>query len=107
MTPSSIRLAPLAWFTAAMVLVILSSNILVQTPLNDWMTWRAITYPFSFLITDLANRYYGPRFARRLVYIGFVIALRFEKVVRSGRTVGRCSTTRYPSLSITGTSPFA
>jgi uncharacterized PurR-regulated membrane protein YhhQ (DUF165 family) len=67
--------AALAGFLLALVLVILSSNILVQTPLNDWLTWGAITYPFSFLITDLANRYYGLRFARRVVYAGFVIAL--------------------------------
>jgi hypothetical protein len=67
--------AALPAFAAAMVLVILYSNILVQTPLNDWLTWGAITYPFSFLITDLANRYYGLRFARRVVYAGFVIAL--------------------------------
>lgn len=69
------RHTPLAAFVLALVLVILSSNILVQTPVNDWLTWGAITYPFSFLITDLANRYYGLRFARRLVYAGFVIAL--------------------------------
>jgi hypothetical protein len=67
--------AALPAFAAAMVLVILYSNILVQTPLNDWLTWGAITYPFSFLITDLANRYYGLRFARRVVYAGFVVAL--------------------------------
>lgn len=67
--------AALAGFLLALVLVILSSNILVQTPLNDWLTWGAITYPFSFLITDLANRYYGLRFARRVVYAGFLIAL--------------------------------
>jgi hypothetical protein len=73
--PVSIHHAALPAFAAAMVLVILYSNILVQTPLNDWLTWGAITYPFSFLITDLANRYYGLRFARRVVYAGFVIAL--------------------------------
>ena len=67
--------AALAGFLLALVLVILSSNILVQTPLNAWLTWGAITYPFSFLITDLANRYYGLRFARRVVYAGFLIAL--------------------------------
>jgi uncharacterized PurR-regulated membrane protein YhhQ (DUF165 family) len=75
MSSASLRHAPLAGFLLALVLVILASNILVQTPLNDWLTWGAITYPFSFLITDLANRYYGLRFARRLVYAGFVIAL--------------------------------
>jgi uncharacterized PurR-regulated membrane protein YhhQ (DUF165 family) len=75
MQPSALRPAPLAGFLLALVAVILASNILVQTPVNDWLTWGAITYPFSFLITDLANRYYGLRFARRTVYGGFVIAL--------------------------------
>jgi hypothetical protein len=69
------RHLPLAWFTFAIALVILGSNILVQYPLNDWLTWGAITYPFAFLITDLANRYFGLRFARKVVYAGFVIAI--------------------------------
>jgi uncharacterized PurR-regulated membrane protein YhhQ (DUF165 family) len=58
-----------------MTLVIVLSNVLVQTPVNDWLTWGAVTYPFSFLITDLANRYHGPRFARQVVYAGFVVAV--------------------------------
>jgi len=62
-------------FAAAMVLIVVSSNILVQYPLSDWLTWGAITYPFSFLVVDLANRYRGPRMARRIVYVGFVVAL--------------------------------
>jgi len=62
-------------FAAAMVLIVVSSNILVQYPLSDWLTWGAITYPFSFLVVDLANRYHGPRMARRIVYVGFVVAL--------------------------------
>jgi queuosine precursor transporter len=66
---------PLVAFSATMAAVIVVSNVLVQTPVNDWLTWGAITYPFSFLITDLANRYYGPRFARHVVYVGFVAAV--------------------------------
>lgn len=62
-------------FALAMVVIIVSSNILVQYPLGDWLTWGAITYPFSFLVVDLANRYHGPRMARRIVYVGFVVAL--------------------------------
>ena len=62
-------------FAAAMVVIVVSSNILVQYPLSDWLTWGAITYPFSFLVVDLANRYRGPRMARRIVYVGFVVAL--------------------------------
>jgi uncharacterized PurR-regulated membrane protein YhhQ (DUF165 family) len=34
---------------AAMGVVVLSSNILVQYAINDWLTWGAITYPFAFL----------------------------------------------------------
>lgn len=64
-----------AAFAMAMVLIIVSSNVLVQYPLSDWLTWGAITYPFSFLVVDLANRYHGPRVARRIVYVGFVVAL--------------------------------
>jgi len=62
-------------FAAAMVVIIVSSNVLVQYPLSDWLTWGAITYPFSFLVIDLANRYHGPRMARQVVYVGFVVAL--------------------------------
>ncbi len=62
-------------FAATMVLIVVSSNVLVQYPLSVWLTWGAITYPFSFLVVDLANRYHGPRMARRIVYVGFVVAL--------------------------------
>lgn len=69
------RLHVTAAFASAMILIIVSSNILVQYPLGDWLTWGAITYPFAFLVVDLANRYYGPRTARRIVYVGFIVAL--------------------------------
>jgi len=64
-----------AAFALAMVVIIVSSNILVQYPLGEWLTWGALTYPFSFLVVDLANRYHGPRVARRIVYVGFVFAV--------------------------------
>jgi uncharacterized PurR-regulated membrane protein YhhQ (DUF165 family) len=66
---------PLATATAAMVLVVSASNYLVQFPLNDWLTWGAFTYPVSFLVTDLVNRWYGPGLARRAVYAGFAVAV--------------------------------
>ena len=64
-----------AAFALAMVVIIVSSNVLVQYPLGEWLTWGAITYPFAFLVVDLANRYHGPRVARQIVYIGFVVAV--------------------------------
>lgn len=58
----------------AMVVLIVASNVLVQHPINDWLTWGALTYPVTFLVTDLINRADGPRNARRVVYLGFAVA---------------------------------
>ena len=69
---------------AAMTLIVLASNILVQFPVNgsvgrlnlaDVLTWGAFTYPFAFLVTDLTNRWYGSLVARRVVYAGFTVAV--------------------------------
>jgi uncharacterized integral membrane protein (TIGR00697 family) len=71
-------------FVVAMALVVLASNVAVQFPLQgsvagvslgDILTWGAFTYPFAFLVTDLANRRYGPTVARRVVFIGFMAAV--------------------------------
>ena len=71
-------------FVAAMALVVVASNILVQFPMQgqvggmalaDILTWGAFTYPFSFLVTDLANRRYGPAVARKIVFVGFMLAV--------------------------------
>ncbi len=49
---------------AAMVLVVTVSNIAVQYPINDWLTYGALTYPIAFLVTDLTNRGLGAGAAR-------------------------------------------
>lgn len=59
----------------AMVLIVASANYLVQFPVSDWLTWGALTYPVSYFVTDLTNRWYGPERARRVVYAGFVLAV--------------------------------
>jgi uncharacterized PurR-regulated membrane protein YhhQ (DUF165 family) len=69
------RTLPLLAGTVAMVIVVTSANVLVQYPINDWLTWGAFTYPISFLVTDLCNRILGPRGARQVVYAGFVVAV--------------------------------
>ena len=58
-----------------MGLIIVSSNILVQFRLGNWLTYGAITYPFAFLINDLTNRFFGNKAARQVLYTGFVIGL--------------------------------
>jgi uncharacterized integral membrane protein (TIGR00697 family) len=66
---------PLALGVAAMAVVVVTSNVLVQFLVGDWLTWGAFTYPFAFLVTDLVNRFHGPEPARRVVVAGFVVGL--------------------------------
>lgn len=68
------------FLATSMVVVVLVSNILVQYPvqllgLQDLLTWAAFTYPIAFFVTDLTNRYYGLQTAKRVVYVGFTIAV--------------------------------
>lgn len=58
-----------------MGLIVMASNILVQYPINRWLTWGAISYPIAFLVADLLNRRFGPQAARRVAYVGFIVAL--------------------------------
>ena len=72
-------------FTSLSILmgvVVLSSNYLVQFPINYYglseiLTFGAFSYPVAFLITDLANRFYGKIVARKIVYFGFFIGIIF------------------------------
>lgn len=84
------RLATLAPFIAAMALVVIVSNVLVQYPfgffgLGEVLTWGAFTYPFAFLVNDLSNRQFGPAAARRVVASGFFIAVILSILLASPR----------------------
>jgi len=71
-TPSTTRML---LGVLAMALVVLASNILVQYPINDWLTWGAISYPVAYLVSDLINRSHGPVPARRVAWVGFAVAV--------------------------------
>ena len=63
-----------------MGLVVVLSNYLVQFPIqyfgfSEILTYGALSYPVTFLITDLANRAYGKTVARKIVYVGFFIGI--------------------------------
>ena len=71
-------------FMLAMAVIVVASNFLVQFPvqlnlgsiqLAEILTWGAFTYPVAFLITDLANRKFGPSNARLVVAAGFILAV--------------------------------
>ena len=71
---------------AIMGFVIISSNYLVQFPVNNFglekiLTYGAFTYPISFLVTDVANRAFGKFIAKKVVYFGFLIGVSLTLLV--------------------------
>ncbi len=69
----------------AMIAVVVVSNILVQHPINDWLTYGALTYPAAFFVTDLTNRAHGPAAARRAVRWGFFCAVAISALLATPR----------------------
>ena len=68
-----------------MGVVVLSSNYLVQFPINYYglnkiLTYGALSYPIAFLITDLANRSFGKIIAKKIVYFGFFLGVSFTVI---------------------------
>ena len=63
-----------------MALVVVLSNYLVQFPVHyfgfqNLLTYGAFSYPIAFLITDLSNRKYGKKKAKKIVYLGFALGV--------------------------------
>lgn len=72
---------PATQFLVAVVImctIVVGSNVLVQYPINNWLTWGAVTYPVAFLVADLLNRRFGPGAARRVAAFGFIAAVAFS-----------------------------
>ncbi|NSX53215.1 queuosine precursor transporter [Parasulfitobacter algicola] len=59
----------------AMAAIVVASNILVQFLFGQWLTWGAFTYPLAFLVTDVMNRVYGIKAARKVVLAGFIVGV--------------------------------
>lgn len=68
------------------LLVIISSNYLVQLPVSIWgfnTTWGAFSFPFIFLATDLTVRLFGAPLARRIIFFVMIPALFCSFVISS------------------------
>lgn len=88
---------PLARFSLAvlaMAVVVTASNFLVQFPVDarlgvidlaEILTWGAFTYPIAFMVNDLTNRHFGPAAARKVVLVGFAIAVLMSIFLASPR----------------------
>lgn len=78
------------WPVATMAVIVVASNIAVQHPfkpwgLQDYLTWGAFIYPVAFLVTDLTNRRFGVHAARRLVAVGFLLAVIISAILSEPR----------------------
>ncbi|GAB1438400.1 7-cyano-7-deazaguanine/7-aminomethyl-7-deazaguani ne transporter [Providencia sp.] len=74
----------LIWLSLFHILIITSSNYLVQLPINIFgfhTTWGAFTFPFIFLATDLTVRIYGAPLARRIITAVMLPALLISYVI--------------------------
>lgn len=72
------RKKALVWLSLFHLLVITSSNYLVQLPISIFgfhITWGAFSFPFIFLATDLTVRIFGAPLARRIIFAVMVPAL--------------------------------
>lgn len=74
----------LFWLSLFHLLVITSSNYLVQLPVAIFgfhTTWGAFSFPFIFLATDLTVRIFGAPLARRIILAVMIPALFISYVV--------------------------
>lgn len=83
---SAQRMKALVWLSLFHLLVIISSNYLVQLPISIFgfhTTWGAFSFPFIFLATDLTVRIFGAPLARRIIFAVMVPALLASYVISS------------------------
>ena len=72
------RKKALVWLSLFHLLVITSSNYLVQLPISIFgfhTTWGAFSFPFIFLATDLTVHIFGAPLARRIIFAVMIPAL--------------------------------
>ncbi|ORM50963.1 hypothetical protein HA41_17230 [Pantoea conspicua] len=80
------RMHALFWLSLFHLLVITSSNYLVQLPISIFgfhTTWGAFSFPFIFLATDLTVRIFGAPLARRIILAVMIPALFISYAVSS------------------------
>ena len=74
----------LGWLAFFHIIVIASSNYLVQIPFDIFgfhTTWGAFTFPFIFLTTDLTIRIFGASLARKIIFVVMIPALLFSYLI--------------------------
>ena len=95
----------LVWLAIFHIIVIASSNYLVQIPFDIFefhTTWGAFTFPFIFLTTDLTIRIFGASLARKIIFVVMIPALLFSYLISvlffETRWVGWSALTQFNSF---------
>ena len=95
----------LGWLAFFHIIVIASSNYLVQIPFDIFgfhTTWGAFTFPFIFLTTDLTIRIFGASLARKIIFVVMIPALLFSYLISvlffETRWVGWSALTQFNSF---------
>ena len=60
---------------AIFAFLIIASNYTVQFPINEWLTYGALVYPVTFLLTDVLGENYSKKEVLKVVLWGIVIAI--------------------------------
>jgi len=57
------------------VFLIIASNYTVQFSINEWLTYGAVVYPVTFLLTDVLGENYSREEVLKVVLWGIIIAI--------------------------------
>jgi uncharacterized PurR-regulated membrane protein YhhQ (DUF165 family) len=60
---------------AIFAFLIIASNYTVQFSINEWLTYGAVVYPVTFLLTDVLGENYSKQEVLKVVLWGIVIAI--------------------------------
>ena len=91
---------------AAMAAAVASSNYLVLFPFNDWFTAGTLTYPITFLLTDITNRKFGKEAADKVGSLGRLYCSHAHVDVPQRAAHCYCVRHRIPDCTIAGRSHF-
>jgi uncharacterized PurR-regulated membrane protein YhhQ (DUF165 family) len=56
-------------------IIIVLANYTVQFPINEWLTYGAIMFPFSFLLADILSEKYSREEVLNIIKYGILIAV--------------------------------
>lgn len=65
----------IAIFSLLFAFLIVLSNFAVQFPINDYLTYGALTYPFTYLFSDILSEKFDKKHTLRVVQFGAIIAI--------------------------------